>query len=347
MSALMRNPRQPSFAERVRDARCVLVIELGGLGDALHALPALWLLRQGCPQARLLLMVPASTAALFHAAAPWIDELLPYRKQGWRGDLAAWRSLRAARPEAAIAITASNHAIGFVGLSGARYRLARKADENKRWRWQPLLLSDVIEVPFHREPMYWQKWRFLRAAGFAGEQPEFHVTIDPQLRRAVGISADDDRRYLHLSASATDDRRDLPAAQMIALWEALRQALPGYRFAVSALGNPRGLAKLDALLAGLSFTPWKVFRGTLDAPSFAAVIAGAALHVGPDSGGLHVARVFGTPSVSWFRDNHHLRNWLPTEAEHLALVAPNADDSGLHGIDTAALVRAADRLLQR
>jgi len=331
-------------ATRLRAARKILIIDFGGLGDHIHSLPALWLLRQNCPKAILHVM---GGAELFGAMTPWIDQVWDYRKGGLRGDLNWIGTLRRERYDATIVVTSSNHAVALGGFSGAALRIARKADENKTWRWQPWLLNEVLDVPFHTEPMYLQRWKAFRQMGLEGTAPEFHVSIDAGLRRRAGIEAADDKTYLHVSASATDDRRDLPLAQMIALWNALHARFPDRPIAVSGHGTPRGRTKLAAILAGITFKPWRVYDGNLDVASFVSVMQGAALHVGPDSGGLHVARLAGTPSVSWFRPNHHLKNWFPDAPGHLAFVAPESRDDGLHGFDLDVFVEAAAKLLSR
>jgi ADP-heptose:LPS heptosyltransferase len=132
---------------------------------------------------------------------------------------------------------------------------------------------------------------------------------------------------------------------MIALWNALHARFPAYRLIVSAANTPRAQQRLEILLAGVAFRPWKVFAGNIDVSAFASVVQGAALHVGPDSGGLHIARVVGTPSVSWFRPNHHIANWLPDEPGHLAFTAPESRPDGLYGLTTLQLVEAAAALL--
>ncbi|MCK9194085.1 MAG: hypothetical protein M0P19_09470 [Nevskia sp.] len=341
-----------NFAARAARARKILAIDFGGLGDHLHSLPALWLLRRSCPNAELHVLVGSASVPLMQHLTPWIDRALGYDKRGWRGDLAMLKQLRAAHYDAVIVITASNHAVAFAGLSAAPLRLARRADSNKRWFWQPWLLTKSVAYPFHTEPMYRQRWQVLRLAGFDDGsaaplrlQPDFPLAIAPELRRAQGIAPADDKTYLHLSASATDDLRDLPPTQMIALWNALHAAFPAHKIAVSGNPGERGQRKLQALLAGLTFTPWKVFAGTLNVPQFISVVQGAALHAGPDSGGLHVARIAGTPSVSWFRPNHHIRNWLPDEPGHIAFIAPESRPDGLYGLDTAKLVGAAQTLV--
>lgn len=334
--------RNSDTAAGLRTARKILVVDFGGLGDHIHSLPALWLLRQHCAHAQLHV---TGGAELFGAMTPWIDRVWDYRQRNVRSDLAWIAKLRREHYDAAMVITSSNHAVALGGLSGAALRIARKADANKTWLWQPWLLTQVLDVPFHREPMYVQRWQAFKQMGLDGREPEFHVTIDVELRRRAGIEATDDKTYLHFSASATDDRRDLPLPQMIALWDALHARFPERRIAVSGHGTLRGRAKLTAILQGISFQPWRVFDGNLDVPAFVSVMQGAALHVGPDSGGLHVARLVDTPSVSWFRPNHHIKNWFPDTAGQLAFVAPDAREDGLYGLETGTFVAAAVELL--
>lgn len=348
MASPTRDPAR--FAARLGDAQRLLWIEFGGLGDHLHSLPALWTLRQNCPRAHISLLVGAGGAGLFQALAPWIDQVWGYARTGLAADVRWLRLLRAQGFDAGLQLMQSNRGAAFLALSGARSKLARRNDEHKPWWWQPWAIGHVAVQPYHQFPMYLQRWRCLRDAGLAGAEPESlalgaHAQIDPGLRRARGIAADEDRAYLHLSASATDDLRDLPARQMIELWEALHAALPALRFVVSSNDSQRGRDKLQHLLEGLSFPLWKVFAGNLDVPAFAAVVQGAALHVGPDSGGLHLARLAGTPSVSWFRPNAHIKNWFPTEPGHRAFIAPESRGDGLHGLATATLVEAAQELI--
>lgn len=324
-------------------ARRVLVIDIGCLGDHIHSLPALWLIRRNAPAAELCVV---GNSGLYGPLTPWIERPIVYAKAGFRADVAFLLQLRRLAADVAIVITGSRHAVAFGGLSGAPLRIARKADRNKRWYWQPWLLEAVVDHPFHEIPMYRQRWNALKSLGLDGERPEFHASIDAGLRRAAGLDASLDGRYLHFSASATDDLRDLPPAQMVALWNRLRARFPERPVVVSGHHTARGRAKLAAILAGIGFRPDHVFDGSLDVPGFVSVVQGAALHVGPDSGGLHVARLADTPSVSWFRPNHHLKNWLPDDPDrHRAFVAPESRADGLHGLDLQDLIDAAAALL--
>ena len=53
-----------NFFERTRTARKVMVLDLGFLGDTVHLLPALWMVRQTYPQAELHVTVASHITSL-------------------------------------------------------------------------------------------------------------------------------------------------------------------------------------------------------------------------------------------------------------------------------------------
>src|SRR5207253_1396525 len=133
--------------------------------------------------------------------------------------------------------------------------------------WFGWMFDRVLEHPFWREPMYRQKLAVFAQAGFASSAPpHFEVRIDAGLRRALGIGAADDRRYLHVSPCAGHERKEIPVAQLAALCNALRETHPDLRVVVSCADLPRERARVDALVSSLAQPPWLVFAGTLNIP---------------------------------------------------------------------------------
>ncbi|HUP29476.1 MAG TPA: glycosyltransferase family 9 protein, partial [Usitatibacter sp.] len=186
----------------------VLVMELAGLGDNVHLLPALWELRDHWPATELHVMVNAHVAALF-GLAPWVDRTWAYPRP--RPSLASsldWtRRLRAERFDCVINTTGSDRSSLITRGTGAPMRIGRRPADGgpPGWAW---LFTQVVDEPHYREPMYLQKRNFMATAllgpgrRFAGE-PRFHVAIDPALRRAAGITAADEGKYIHLSPCTT------------------------------------------------------------------------------------------------------------------------------------------------
>jgi heptosyltransferase-1/heptosyltransferase-2 len=329
----------------------VLVMELAGLGDIVHLLPALWLARRQWPDAKLHVMVNAHVAGLFELT-PWVDRVWAYPiapRPGLR-DNALWvRDLRRERFDLLLNTSGSDRSSLLSFAAGARMSIGRRPADGGPPGWA-LLFDRVIEIPHYAEPMMWQKWHFMRRAGVEGkaidgDAPQFHVKIDPQLRRAAGIGPGDEGRYIHLSPFTTADARELPGAQVADLVAGLRAAHPGLQVVISCAATERERAKLAALLPLLREAPWKIFAGTLTVASLAAVIEKCALNLSGDTGSLHLAAMCGTPAVAWFRAHKGEKEWIPLENPYRVLVAEGGAPDALHGIETRSLLAAAAELL--
>lgn len=332
--------------------RKVLVMELAGLGDNVHLLPGLWEVRARWPQAELHVMVNAPMAALFRLT-PWVDRVWAYPARPKPGLAGSWRiarELRAERFDWVLNTTGSDRSTLLTWATGARTRIARRPSDGGPPGWA-LLVTRVVSHPFYGEPMHVQKRRLAREAlglpraDDAG-RPDFQVAIDAGLRRAAGIEAAHDRGYVHVSPFTTSPARELPLEQLAALLGGLRRAHPGLRLVLSCSPDARETALMPGLVARLAEPPWKVFAGTLEIDALAAVIAGAALNLSGDTGSLHLAYMAGTPALAWFRAHRGEREWIPREAGYRVLVAEGGPPDALHGIDTAALLRAADEALE-
>jgi ADP-heptose:LPS heptosyltransferase len=335
----------PDFVQRTRDARKVLVLLFGGLGDVVHSFPALWAIRRTYPKAQLHVLVAGNYSPLLELL-PWLENRLSYatRKSGLtRNELGHLWSLRRTGYDVTINLTGNNHGSVLAFASGARARLGRRPfwDSKKGWR---LLQTDVMDFRYEQEPMYRQWLQCLAQAGFPNDA-EFHVEIPADALSAAAITVADAGQYIHVSPCTTDDARQLPVAQMVELLEGLHARLPQQRIVLTSMKNERERARMDAILGALSFQPWKVFRGELNVVQLCAVIQKAALHLSGDTGPLHLAWMLNTPSVSWFRIKHDNLEYLPPPPLHRALMADSSAPDALVGIDTAALCAAAVELV--
>lgn len=326
----------------------VLVMELAGLGDNVHLLPALWLVRQRWPQAQLHVMVNAHVAGLFKLT-PWVDRVWAYPSQPkpkLRANLRWARALRHEHFDVVINTTGSDRSSLLSRATGAPRRIGRLPADGGPYGWRALF-NEVVQRPYYTEPMFQQKFACLQQAGFAGTAPEFHVQIDAALRRQAGIAAEDEYRYIHLSPFTTADARELPPQQIAELVRGLRAALPELRLVVSCAGNAREQAKLQALLPLLDARPWRVYAGDLDLPAFAAVLQTCAVNLSGDTGSLHVAMLTAAPAVAWFRHHRGEREWIPAGSQYRVLIAEGGAPDALHGIDTQAIIDAACAVCRR
>ena len=326
----------------------VLVMELAGLGDNVHLLPALWLVRRQWPEAKLHLMVNAHVASLFKLT-PWIDRLWAYPSSPKPGPAESLRwssNLRAERFDVVINTTGSDRSSLITWTTGAPMRLGRRPADGGPPGWS-LLFTHVMEHPHYEEPMYRQKWECLRDNGLGkqGDKPEFHVLIDPQLRRQAGIGAADEGGYIHVSPFTTADERELPATQVAELIAGVHAAQPGLRVVLSCAATDRERAKLKDLLPLLAKPPWQVYAGSLGVDALAAVIEKCAVNFSGDTGSLHLAMMTRAPAVAWFRTHKGEREWIPEGPRYRVLISEGGPRDCLHGIETEALVRAFGEVL--
>jgi len=337
-----------TFLQRTRDARKVMVLDLGMLGDSVHLLPALWLVRQSYPAAKLHVSVAAHVTSLFECL-PWVDKVWGYPrypKHATLGqNLAMIRGLRGEKFDALINLNGSDRSSWLSFLSGARERLGRRPSDGGPWFWTKMFTS-YVQYASPTEPLYQQRCRCLEQAGFPVLAPEFRPQLTADHLEGTGIAPTDAGTYLHLSPFTTAKRKELPPDQFIQLVAGLAELFPGRRFVLSCAPIDRERARLTELLPRLPVKPWRVFAGDLRIAQLAAVIQHSLLHASGDTGPLHLAVMTQTPSISWFFNYPGLHEWLPVGPRHQSVIgtAPIGDNF-LPDIDTQALLTAAKSVL--
>ena len=338
-----------NFLHSTRDAKKVMVLDLGFLGDTVHLLPALWMIRQSYPQAELHVTVAAHITS-FMDCVPWVDRVWGYMRYPRHATLKEnWQMISRLRREkfdVVINLNGSDRSSWLTFLSGARERLGRVPDDGGPLFWRRMFTAH-IECPRAAEPVYWFKCRCLAKAGFPFTQPEFHIKIDPANLKAAEISGADAGTYFHVSPFTTADYKELPPEQLAEFIAALAKEFPQKRLALSCAPVKREREKMAALLALLPHKPWRVFAGNLNLTQLAAVIRHSALHFCGDTGTLHLAVMTQTPTVAWFWPNPGLREWVPTgEKNHVIVGANEPGAAHLRKISTVDLIAAAQSVLK-
>ena len=335
------------FYARTRDAQRVMLLDLGFLGDSIHLLPALWVLRQAYPQAELHVMVSEHVTKIMEIA-PWVDKVWGYprfpRGPKWYQDFGRIRRLRAAKFDVVINLNGSDRSSILTGLSGARWRLGRCPEDGGPAFWNAMF-THIVEHPYKTELISTQRWHCLKKAGFPGDQPEVHPDIPETARRSALEKAGGAGGWIHVSPFTTEDYKELPPGQIAEVLSQLHRHFPEKKIILTCSGHVREKTKMSALLAALDFKPWRVFAGELDLLELAALLQSSSLHLGGDSGGLHVAWMTGVPTVTWFRRYEGLPDWQPVGALHRSVVGERAP-GGLTGISTPEIMAMAEDLLK-
>lgn len=337
-------PDPSDFYALTRDADSVLAIENPALGDAIHLLPALKLLRDAYPRAKL--HVVGGPPSFYQSVAPWIDHAWPEMPRKPLANRELMQALRRERLGAVYVFSGHNRANLLANLIGARWRAGRHSDHNKPWWWQPLLFTRTVDYPWHQEPMFMQHWQVARHLGVPGDTPRFAAQVQPQWFLDTGMKAEDRKSYIHVSPYYGHAGKELPLEQYVELLTALHQRYG--RVILSCGPKERECGLVGALALRLPFEPYKVYAGDLTVNQYIALVDGARLHLSGDSGGLHVARMAGTPSVCWYRRRWDYRNWAPGPDEaalHRVVFTEDTGEDACRGIANADLLAAAQDLI--
>jgi heptosyltransferase-3 len=336
------------FFSRTRAAKKIMVLDLGFLGDTVHLLPALWMVRQSYPQAELHVAVASHITSLMDCA-PWVNHVwgyMRYPRHATVGEnLDMVRRLRREKFDVLINLNGSDRSSWLTFLSGARERLGRvpKNGGPPFWKW---MFTAHVQHPFGSELIYLQRCHCLERAGFTFTQPEFHAEIPPENLRAAEISEADRGTYFHISPFTTADYKELPPHQLAELMAALTRNFPEKKLVLSCAPTPREVTKMEKLLPLLPQKPWRVFPGNLNLTQVAAVIKNSALHFCGDTGTLHLAVMTQTPTVAWFWPNPGIKEWVPASEKYRVIVGKNqSEESFLGNISNADLLQASKSIL--
>jgi len=172
-----------NFFKQTRDAKKVMVLDLGFLGDTVHLLPALWVVRQAHPHAELHCAVSEHVTSLLDCA-PWVNRVWGYtrypRHATLRENIQFIHRLRREKFDAIINLNGSDRSSWLTFLSGARNRLGRMPEDGGPPFWKHLFTARVNH-PFRTELVCIQHCRCLEKVGFPPAQPGFHVEINPTI----------------------------------------------------------------------------------------------------------------------------------------------------------------------
>jgi ADP-heptose:LPS heptosyltransferase len=104
----------------------------------------------------------------------------------------------------------------------------------------------------------------------------------------------------------------------------------------SSAPNERERKRLSAFALLLKDKRLQVLADNLSIAQLAAVLRRCRLHLGPDSGVLHLAVALGLPTISFFREQGAYKSFLPSGSHHRVISMP------CHCIDN--LVAPCERL---
>jgi heptosyltransferase-3 len=309
------------FYNETRGARKIIVIDLGYLGDSIHLVPALWEIKANYPRAELhVAAAPVGTELLAMAAC--VDRTWPLvRTPGgtpWREQWLWIRSVRRERFDLVFNFSGTDRTIFLSYLTGARWRVAFAAGRQHFWnRW---LIPHWVPRVDRTVPVAEQRRQVLEACGLRLGPSRYDLQLPAAATQwaaqHVPLGA------VHLSLNAGHALKEWPLENWIALTHRLLAEDPTFRLVATGSSSPREQERLARFAKAVASDRVLLFPGNLNLAQLAALLARCRLHVGADSGALHLASVLGVKTVSIFRDYAGLGEWMPRGTNHRSIVVP-------------------------
>jgi ADP-heptose:LPS heptosyltransferase len=289
----------------------IIVVDLGFLGDSVQLVPALWEIKRHYPAAQLHTL-SATVGAELLALAPCVDRswafpLTPQSPPWWRH----WDIIGALRREkfdAAFNFSGADRTIFLTALTGAKWRLAHEGGRRHFWnRW---LIANWVPCQSREIPVFEQRRQVLAAVGFALGPARFDLRVPDKAREwaAANIPANS----IHLSINASSPLKEWPLDNWADLAALILKSDPAAQLAATAAPNARESARLDRLAAAVPDARLKCLKG-LSLGQLAALLQRCRMHLGADSGVLHLAAALGVPTFTVFRKYPSLKEWLPPD----------------------------------
>jgi ADP-heptose:LPS heptosyltransferase len=312
------DPQLNVLREQIRAAKRILVVDLGFLGDSVHLVPALWEIKRFAPTAALH-VVAACVGAEVLRLAPCIDhawavDLDPARRKfsdQWR----IVRALRRERYDVALNTSGADRATILTRLSGARCRIGNPCGRRHFWdswlipRWTP---RQPVEMP-----AFEQKRQMLAACGLPLEPARWSLQLpEAAIQRAAALVP---TRSIHLSVNASTPLKEWPLEGWIELAKRLLDRNANLRIVATGSLSAREQKRLQAMAAAVANERFVAPPAGLTIAELAAVLRRCRLHIGADSGVLHLAVASGIPTLSLFREYQDASAWLPSGPAHRVL----------------------------
>jgi ADP-heptose:LPS heptosyltransferase len=166
--------------------------------------------------------------------------------------------------------------------------------------------------------MFEQRRQVLAAAGFSLEAARFDLRVPEEARQWADATIA--AQSVHLSISASTPVKEWPLENWIDLVQMLLEKRPSVQIVATAGSNPREQERLRKLAAAGSGERLQCIEG-VNIARLAAVLQRCRLHIGSDSGALHLAVAVGVPTLTVFREYSCLAEWMPVGSQHRHLVA--------------------------
>lgn len=279
----------------LRKPQRILIVKPSALGDIVHALPVLWLLKKRWPSARISWVVTPAFESLLRGH-PMVDDVLVFERKrlasGWKNPSAAaglmrfGHQLRAGGFDFVLDLQGLFRSGWMTWKTNAKVRIgfdyAREA--------APVFYTHRIPTPSPERHAVERYLDIAEALGCGRGPIVYDFGIDNAVRdsaRRLAPSAP----YAVLLPGTNWETKRWPAARFGALVRPIKE-LFGLESVVA--GGADAAAMIPEIPRAINLT------GQTDLRQLVALIEGASLVIGNDSGPMHIAAALGKPLVTVF-----------------------------------------------
>ncbi len=299
--------------------RKILVIRLRSIGDILLTNPTLHALREGYPNASIDMLVDDIFVDVLYGN-PNIDRVIPHTRQvegpKWKSDLAFARTIRREKYDMVVDLQGGPRGASLTLFSGARYKVGHP------FRFRNRIAYNVYgEHPRSDDHSWLVQFKTIVKLGFAPpEHPDYFVDVEPVVKASLREKLEKkgllfDRPIVLLHPGARIDEKRWPAANMgrLASWLVDEKG-----WAVILAGGPADKTEIDLIRRTSGYA--LPAMTDLTVAELMALIGGVDLIICNDSGPMHIAGVFDTPTVALFGPSDPTL-WSPV-GHHHAILTP-------------------------
>lgn len=280
----------------------ILIIKPSAIGDVVHALPILNLLRDRWPQSHISWLLTPGCAGLLERH-PMLDEVIEFDRgyygRGWRdpasalGLLGFTRCLRRRRFDLVVDLQGLFRSGYLAWKTGARVRIGfRNARE-----LAPLFYTHHVPIDTPEQHAVERYLKIAAALGCDTDRVEFPFALDDDDRRQVAAMLPQARPYAVLLPGTNWATKRWPIERFAALVAPLRQ-----RFGLeSVVAGAASDIALGERIDGINLA------GQTNLRQLVALLERAAVVVANDSGPMHIAAALGRPLVTVYGPTNPVR----------------------------------------
>jgi len=330
----------------------ILVVKPSSLGDIIHALPTVRILRRAFPQADIAWLINENFAPILDGC-PVISRVIPFARHRYTtphgiaelGRLIA--ALHRERFDWAIDLQCLLRSSLITLATGAR----RRTGLSDGREGSTSFYNELIKVPAPHMHAVDRYLMLPRQLGIQVDRVDFPLAPDPR-----GAKAGPEKLIL-VNPGARWPTKRWPAPRFGELLARLAALWPDHRLAI--IGSPDERITAEAIAAA-AHAPVEMLAGRTTLPQLVDLMRRAALLISNDSGPMHLAVAVGTPVVAIFGPTNPrqtgpypgaahavLRVSLPCSPCLKAQCKDTPEVNCLIQIEVEQVVAAAERLMRK